>query len=1173
MQISLNNFLKKADKSYIKHSVEINEFVKFLSALKKHVSQLEAAQSEGGGRESEEHLKNIFNYILNESIYARNPLNTSGRIDSAIFDDKRNVAAIFEFKTPRNTVEMISTDNLHKKALFEAIYYLYTERLAGNVNIKNIIVTDTKQFFIFDAKQFIDSKIEKLCRDYDVGKTNLTGTSDIYNQIAAIIAGRDFEYAYFDFHKTFNAIKDVDLSNIDRENDRIKDLVKFYKFLHPNFMLREYKPGDANQLNQKFYTELLYILGLQETKDKKIILSDTKNTFMAEVLEKLAEEKQVFNAEQRESIALELIITWLNRVLFLKLFEGQLVTFNGNDKNFAFLSSDKLQDFDSMNTLFFSVLGKPINERKDENKYPNIPYLNSSLFEVSETERDYFLISSLRNNLNTELYKSSVLRNSYKNTTSVNLLKYLLDFLDAFDFASENTDDELREQSKDIINSAVLGLIFERLNGYKDGSYFTPSTITEYMARETIDRAVINKFNAAFNIHCSTIEELKNWLSDKHYKVDDLRRYNEIINSLRVCDPAVGSGHFPVSVLNYVIYLKSYLGILCNEAGKISEQIEIVNDTLLITNAADGSIVKYERGNQATHSVQQTIFEEKRIVIENCLFAVDINPKSVQICRLRLWIELLKNTYYLGNSDDMRILPNIDINVKCGNSLISKYKPVVGKSISDSSDVDGRTKFGKQIAEYKKLVADYKSAENKDKKREVNSALLAIKSQITSAVQLKLELDLESQKTNKQIIEDNVYHDSMEWIIEFPEALDNDGRFLGFDIVIGNPPYIDSEAMVNTGLEWLREYAVKNYIMARGNFDIYIPFFNLGFNLLSDQGVLSYISPDKWLNKSFGNALRTNLLDNIYAITRSGDVFDSARVDSIITFIAKEKSDFITSYKQNGTELNKITKVPKSTLKSPYQLDFMFSEGLDLIYQVENTKGKLSDLSVCENACATADAYLLKNIIADEQNPSGPFYKIINTGTLSKYAFRWGVKAMKYLKDDYLHPVVDKLAFKQTFKGAYSQKTEQPKLIMKGMTLLDVALDNTGSFIAGKSTLVVCDGDIDKLKFLSAILNSKLIIYYITHKYPASSYLGGITFNKDMINNLPVPSLSPEQQKPIIALVNDILAIKATDPMANISVFEDEINALVYELYGLSNDEIDVINFAGSKQKSNNLES
>src|ERR1019366_1702188 len=147
-------------------------------------------------------------------------------------------------------------------------------------------------------------------------------------------------------------------------------------------------------------------------------------------------------------------------------------------------------------------------------------------------------------------------------------------------------------------------------------------------------------------------------------------------NDLKICDIAVGSGHFLVSALNEIIAIKSELKILIDKNGKRLKEYtaEVLNDELTISDE-DGDIIEYNPQNKESQRLQETLFNEKQTIIENCLFGVDINPNSVKICRLRLWIELLKNAYYKEDTNftELETLPNIDINIKCGNSLLSRF--------------------------------------------------------------------------------------------------------------------------------------------------------------------------------------------------------------------------------------------------------------------------------------------------------------------------------------------------------------------------------------------------------------------------------------------------------------------------------------------------------------------
>jgi hypothetical protein len=281
----------------------------------------------------------------------------------------------------------------------------------------------------------------------------------------------------------------------------------------------------------------------------------------------------------------------------------------------------------------------------------------------------------------------------------------------------------------------VLGLIFEKINGYKDGSFFTPGFITMYMCCETIRKAVIQKFSEVKKWNCQTIEDLKEDMADfikKHPKgrKEARKEANQIVNSLKICDPAVGSGHFLVSALNEIIAIKNDLSILEDRAGESLNSYEITteNDELVILND-NAQLFKYLPNSKESQRVQETLFHEKQTIIENCLFGVDINPNSVKICRLRLWIELLKNAYYSPESNftELQTLPNIDINIKCGNSLISRFA-----LDADLSQILKKSKWS--IESYQIAVDTYRNPENREEKREMERLIAHIKTDFRTEI-------------------------------------------------------------------------------------------------------------------------------------------------------------------------------------------------------------------------------------------------------------------------------------------------------------------------------------------------------------------------------------------------------------------------------------------------------
>ncbi|WP_370090395.1 Eco57I restriction-modification methylase domain-containing protein [Ekhidna sp.] len=635
--------------AYKKVPVDKAEMDVFITSLNKYLKALETD-------ESEEHYKTPLRDLLNE-VYYKNEfaINTKGRADFVIFNgktDQTSAGVLVETKKP-NSSDMVTEKSLDNRSMHELMLYYMRERVDHENNeLKHLIITDFYQWYVFDAVDFYNliyqnTAFRKKYKEWNTGQTDSEKTNSFYKDIASpFIKEIQAELPFTHF----------DLRNYLKASERKQ--VNLYKFLSPEHLLKKPFANDSNTLNRAFYNELLHLIGLEEEgKSKKVInrkAEDKRNegSLVENAIHAIERDVNLTrvenlnqygatNEEQRYQIALELCITWINRILFLKLLEAQLVSYHDGDAEYKFLSSERIPDWDELNKLFFDVLAVQTHLRHSSVKeaYTKVPYLNSSLFERTELEEQTILISNL-DNTSLPLRPGSVLG---KEKDAPKTLTYLFRFLDAYDFSSEGKEQVIREK-KSLINASVLGLIFEKINGYKDGSFFTPGFITMYMCRETLRRAVVQKFNEVKGWKCETLDDL-------YDKIEDRKEANDIINSLHVIDPAVGSGHFLVSALNELIVIKHELKILQDRDGKrLKEyQITIENDELHIQDD-DGDLFEYTPGNAESQRVQETLFHEKQTLIENCLFGVDINPNSVKICRLRLWIELLKHAYYRENS-------------------------------------------------------------------------------------------------------------------------------------------------------------------------------------------------------------------------------------------------------------------------------------------------------------------------------------------------------------------------------------------------------------------------------------------------------------------------------------------------------------------------------------------
>lgn len=887
--------LEAFGKLYRKQFIDGSEFLAFKDAFKELFDNIEDGQVEPTQRK-------FFTSFM-EGIIPKDFLVTheEDSIDVVLHTGAKITTpkgVLIELKSTTNKDEMVTKEDINKKALQELLYYYLNERIGKqNTSLKYLIACNTYECFIWDAQLFdrVFYKNKPLLKDYDdfkSGRLSFTGTDKFYSQIAK----KYIDEVKDNLDCTYINIQECYQQYLHQNDKALKPL---YKLLNATFLMKLPVRNDSNDLNNDFYRELLYIMGIEEWVDKdthkirRIKTGAQKFSLMEQTWSRL-DDYPIKDKDEQFEIAMGLLITWINRTLFLKLLESQLISF-GNGEKAKFLTSEAIPDYDVLHDLFMKVLAKPVSERDEEikDKFPLVPYLNSSLFELSDLERDFFPIGMLRLG-DIEVYKKTVLQdsNGKRIKGSLSTLDYLLRFLDAYDFGASRVDDGVKNEKKTLINASVLGLIFEKINGYKDGSFFTPGYITEYICHKTLRRAVIDKFN---DIHkeweCKDFYDLKEHIGRKS---EARAEANEIINSLKICDPAVGSGHFLVSALNELIAIKSELGVLQDRQERSmcidDYDVRVENDELTITNEFEERFV-YKPTEKRSRQIQEALFEEKRAIIENCLFGVDLNPKSVEICRLRLWIELLKNAYYyLENGERiLQTLPNIDINIKCGNSLASNQPVCIGRKITI------REGMKKLVAEYKQNVREYKNCHSKDIKRKLDQEIKDIKRKLLPPVQLDAFVN------NKNVVSRNkTMQHALEWMVEFPEVLDEDGMFTGFDVIIGNPPYISLEKLKDdsttySSMQRRNENNIqeKTYLTHESRGDIYTLFVERGIHLLRRGGHLSYILPNKWEKVMYGRPLRKLFLQNNlthFIDFRDIQIFSDATTYTCIIRLKKEKS-------------------------------------------------------------------------------------------------------------------------------------------------------------------------------------------------------------------------------------------------------------------------------------------
>ncbi|MCK9201594.1 MAG: Eco57I restriction-modification methylase domain-containing protein [Gallionella sp.] len=1184
---------------------QFEQFKTKLSELVEHIK--------GSPGESEEHYKNHISDFLKYAFkFPTYFINTSDRIDLVIHNGKSptdSVGVIIEAKRPTNQAEMPALDNLNVKAMQELVLYYLRERLRimdKNYAVKHLIITNGYEWFVFDAHVFEkafanNSVLIKQFNDFEAGRLSGNTTDFFYKEIAkpAIEKMGDVEVTHFDL----------------REKSSDKKLIVLFKVFSPEHLLKLPFANDSNSLNKDFYSELLHIIGLIEVKDgsKKLIQRKQEGgrnraSLLENAIAKLDALDKLRNfdkpslygdttKDQLFNVGLELVITWVNRVLFLKLLEAQLISYHKGDMSYAFLNYQRIRSFDDLDNLFFAVLARKPDEREEEIKraFTKVPYLNSSLFEPTEIERRTLNIGNLAGEIVLPLYSATVLKDTKgkRRAGGLNTLEYLFAFLDAYDFASEGSD-ELKDDNKALINASVLGLIFEKINGYKDGSFFTPGFITMYMCRETLRRAVVQKFNEAKSWDCKNLTDLYN-------KIEDRAEANTIINSLKICDPAVGSGHFLVSALNELIAIKSELGILQDSEGKRLKNysISVTNDELIVRDE-EGDEFTYNPSNPESARIQKTLFNEKQTLIENCLFGVDINPNSVKICRLRLWIELLKNAYY-NNDGQLETLPNIDINIKVGNSLISRFA-------LDADLKDALKKSKLTLADYRKAVDTYRNAASKEQKREMERVIAEIKNDFRTEIlyhdpkakklenmraELKLlglpqtlleesakekkerkqkqeRLKLQFDKLNAEIEEiknNKIYENAFEWRFEFPEVLNDEGAFEGFDVAVGNPPYIDSETMAKTMTE-AREYYAKTYATTKGNWDLFVPFIELCHRICPSQ-LVSLIIPNKWLGAPYSTESRNTYKGTLIQLLDFSEVevFAEAGVSAIVVFFDTTEKNVVIKKYSNSFETEFENEIDNIECIEP--LSPITSKCFTFLQSIAQKTIKLSEHYEIHDSASTADAYLIKELVHNLENEQeAGVAKLVTTGTVQKYFSRWGESSTSYLKEKYGNPVVTRMDYKAQFPNKASVMF-QPKVVVTGMRYLRGFLDIKGDeYLAGKTTrIALAKEEGYGLKVLLALINSRFLSFYLSESHKSASMGGGINISPELIGNLPIPkNISRESKEKVENWADKISLAKMANPQMDTSNLENEIDQLVYALYGLTPEEIALVEGTTAQQ-------
>ena len=786
-----------------------------------------------------------------------------------------------------------------------------------------------------------------------------------------------------------------------------------------------------------------------------------------------------------------------------------------------------------------------------------IPFLNGGLFEPL----DNYQWQIVNFNINNEIFL-------------INEETGILDFFDRYNF----TMNEEEPLEKDVaVDPEMLGKIFENLLDVKDrkskGAFYTPREIVHYMCQESIANFLVNKVGVDYNEIKEFIQygemirdiDMKEATKESYLVgktvFKNIVKIDNALEHIKIADPAVGSGAFPLGILNEIVKIR-----------------DILTSYMLIYNRL-GLFGKKYKEEQIT-DYKRSIYQLKWNTIKNSIYAVDIENSAVDITKLRLWLSIV-----VDQTDDPEPLPNLNCKIMQGNSLIDEYagiKLIDKKFIDELKDREnvtfndgGKVKSGRKM----KDVTSNKIQYGEGKKKAQIDDLINLKQElygendperkkvllerISIARNELLKLNFIGTNKEKELLEIDKSHNKpyFAWMLEFIEVfIENDG----FDIVIGNPPYVDSEHMVkDKGLLQTRELCNKIYNSAKGNWDLFIVFIELGYKNLNNTGNISFIIPNKIIASNYAKAIRNIISNNSLIEIRDYsdvNVFKEASVYPI-TFLSNKKDNVIFESirmikMKNMLDIEWENDIKRDIFKTNENWDNFFaknSKAYSIINRIINDNKKLQDIAKVKGAATVSESYIIKEKLYENKNFIKEIeFKFVNTGTIDKYNTTWKDGKTQYIKHAYYQPVISKIDLKNISQRRYEEALKE-KIIIGGMTKVLECYYDKGECLAGKSTIIVLDSS-ENLKYLIGILNSRLMTRFYQIYFNSLSLAGGFyRIGAPQIKELPIAKATKLQEEKIIKLVDHLLTAPSDKKI------QDDLDKIVYSIYGIEKEEIEIL--------------
>jgi len=873
--------------------------------------------------------------------------------------------------------------------------------------------------------------------------------------------------------------------------------------------------------------------------------------------------------------------------------------------------------------LFFEVLNKRIQDRetifKQNSLFKDIPFLNGGLFE-SHLDEDFY--DSTQNDF----------RKRIKFTVKMNdkWFKDLFEILSRYNFTVDESTPVDLEIS---IDPEMLGRIFENLLAEINeetqetarkltGSYYTPRDIVDYIVTGSLKHYFLGKTKLQEKI----IDNLLSYQSEEiDLTNDDKSQIIDAIDELKVIDPACGSGAFPMGLLQKLLLLLK----------KVDPENKLWLEKKL--SKTDDHALREKTKEKWTEEYEQENYLRKLGILRDSIFGVDIQPTAIEISRLRSFLTLIVDIKVDKTKPNSGIepLPNLDFKFVIANSLIDAEKAEmmhegVGTKLIKDTYFDDLKEFSNDYFyasdpqkktilrnEIEKLI-DSKVTEKFGEIEQLTKSLDDRK-QKTTATQDKLIYDLNYQmdlwSSYKNIFLDKpLKFFNVKYF--FPSAKD------GFDIVIANPPYVRHEKIKDQKDNLKRQ----GYEIFNSTSDLYTYFYEKGYDLLKDNGTLTFISSNKWMRAKYGENLRKFLKEKTILkemIDFGGYKVFSATVDTNIIIFEKKSFDNVNEFFYlnvsddfDGKDLYGYFNGNASVMSQNDLQDTAWTLADDKVLalkkKIESLGKPLKDWDVGIfygiktglNKAFIIDTETKDQILAncktdDERKLTEETIKPILRGRdIGKYSYKWAglwlikiesgwtnknnakEKPEEFFKkmfpNIYKHLISfantkgeDKGLFDRDDQGdywwelrdcAYYSEFEKEKIVWEEIVREPSFAFDEGKFYCEATSFLMTGNN---LRYLIAILNSQPPTFFF-RKFYAGGGLGeeGYRYKKAFLEQLPIPTIAPQNQhiaNELEVSVDQIFVKKKSNPDADTSVFETQIDQLVYQLYGLTKEEITIV--------------